>query len=320
MSEPIDAPVIDFGSHLHSERVTEAPAPSDQLDDVRDDPDRLLEWFEKGGVDRVVLSQGRFVGETDVETAASVNDDLLDVVDAHEEYYGLASIPVGAGGEAAATEFERCLDAGYNGGYTWTSVAGQDLTDAVFEPILEVADRTGAPILVHPTPSTLLLQDYPGEHVLEPVYQINHAIGREARMCGSILKVVNAGILDQYPNLNLVYHHHGGNIASMMGRIDLRLTRGQADGGGLKTFEAFKEQLEERVYIDTSGYFAYSSPLRTALEQFPASNILLATDVPAEPKTPADLAEYVTTVTDVAPRSEARKILGQNALDIMVNV
>ena len=308
-------PVVDFGAHFLAESVERVDEPADdRVGSVSADPDRYLEWFRRGGVDRVVLSQPWYMGHDDLEATTAHNDFLLEVVDAVDEFYGLASVPVGAGAEAAAEEFERCLAAGYNGGGVSTTVGGAQITDPVFEPTLEVADRTGAPVMVHPIPSRKL---EPEEHVLEPVYQNNHAFGREALLCASISRAIHGGLLDRYPGVNLVFHHYGGNIASMMGRVDLRLTRHEGD---VKPFEAFKDQLEERVYIDTSGYYAYPTPLRAALEQFPASNVLLGTDAPAEPKTPAELNEYVTTIEDAAPRAEAAAMLGGNALDLMVNV
>lgn len=310
-----DTPVIDFGSHFLAEEIATADQPeSDRVEAVSSDPEAYLRWFNRGGVDRVVLSHPSYMGHDDLRETVAVNDRLERLMTDIEAYYALAAIPVGAGAEEAAAEFDRCLSAGFNGGGVSTTVGGRPLTDPVFEPVWEVADRTGAPVMVHPTPARKLTGD---EHVLEPVFQNNHAFGREARLCGSISRVIHTGLLERYPNLTLVFHHYGGNIASMMGRVDLRLHRHE---GETKPFEAFKAQLEDRIYVDTSGYFAYTTPLRAALEQFPASNVLLATDAPAEPKTPAELAEYVETIGDVAPRSAARRMLGGNALELMVNV
>jgi predicted TIM-barrel fold metal-dependent hydrolase len=323
MTNANETPVVDFGSHFHVEEMEPVDGPSDHVDDVDTDPERFLEWFKKGGVDNVVLSETYKVGVDDIETGRQFNDELLDVVNEFEDYYGLATIPVGAGGEPAAAEFERCLDAGFNGGFIWSTIEGKDFTNQIFEPVWEVADAYGAPILVHPTSTSILKRDYPDEHVLEPVYNINHAFGREALMCGSISKVINSGLLEEYPDMKLVYHHYGGNIASHIGRVQLRQTRSTQDEeeyeGTTVSWPEYKDQLENRIYIDTSGHHTHSGPLRMALEQFPASNILLGTDASSEPKTPAELNRHITNVRDAAPREEARQILGQNALDIMIN-
>lgn len=332
MVDDTTAPVIDFSAHLYAENISQESY-SDNVDEISTDPEQYLKWFKKGGVDKAVLSQPYYMGYENVEETVEANDDLLSVIREFDDFLGLAAVPLGAGGEAAATEFERCLDEGYNGGGISTTVGKKDLLDSEFEPVWEVADRTGAPLLVHPTSTRRLQAD---EHVLERLYQLNHTFGREAQLCGSISKVIHSGLLDKYQNLNLVYHHLGGNIACMMGRIDLRLHRNPPDavtgetmegifGGSIntgetKSFEEYKNQLEQRIFIDTAGYYMYHTPFQAAVEQFPASNILFGTDAAAEPKTPGDLQKFLSTIDDVAPLSHSRKILSHNAADLLVNI
>jgi len=74
------------------------------------------------------------------------------------------------------------------------------------------------------------------------------------------------GILDDYPDLDLVFHHLGGNIASMMGCAHLHLDIGRWLGQEhVKPFEEFRTQLEERIYLDSAGFFGYHAPVRTTL-------------------------------------------------------
>lgn len=326
MARTGETPVIDFGAIFRITQMSEGDEPySDHVSEIRYNPDHFLKWFNRGGVDRAVLSDPGYMGHHDTDETASVNDDLLDLLNTFDEFYGLAAVPVRAGGGEAAAEFERSLDNGFNGGAITTTAKGRDMTDPIYEPVFEVANRTGAPLLVHPSDHSYLDEYEPDGYVLTGKYQTNHMFGREARMCGSIMKVINAGVLDKYENLNLVYHHHGGNIASMMGRIELRMQRRSGEymkgrSKETKPFEEIKDQMEARLYIDTSGYFGYNAPTRTALEQLPASNIVFGTDAPAEQDTPGDLEDYVGTIADVAPRTETRQILGQNALDLMVNL
>lgn len=323
MSEVVDTTVVDFSAHYTEEGHTggTAQVQSDtattvtedtSVDDVSNDPELYLEWLQMGGVDKVVLSHPLYMAHDVLEETEGRNDEIGELLQSYEDYYGLASIPVGIGREAAAAEFERCMDKGFNAAGVTVTADGNHFTDEIYEPVWEVADRTGAPIMVHPTPSRKL---DPGEHVLEPVKENNHTFGRESRLCGSINRVVQSELLESYPDLNLVYHHFGGNIASMMGRIDLRLHR----TAETISFDQFKERLEDRIYLDTSGYHSYSTPLRNALEQFPTSNILLGTDSPVEAKTMGELQEYLTTIEEAVPRSEAKQMLGENALDLLVN-
>lgn len=318
-----ETPVIDFGAHLDASeqfvRMGEERARlNDQLGEKHHDPDRLLEWLEAGGIDGAALSQPYFIGHGDAEATADSNDDLLDVVDAYDTFYGLAALPVAAGGEAAAAELERCLEGGFHGGAVESMSGGIQLVDRAFEPVLEAADRTGAPLFVHPK-----LDDSLGTGAFDDSYRHNAIYGREFAQIDSISKVVHEGVLDRYPDLNLVYHHMGGNIASMLGRARLQLLGrwpGRPDERELKRYPEFKYQLQDRIYVDTSGFFGAHAPLRATLEAFPTDKVLFGTDAPYEPRTPEELGELVGVVEQFTAESDAARILGGNALDVLVNV
>jgi len=326
-----DAPVIDFGAHMHPEAVISDRRKNRPFAELTGDlewnPETRVEWMADSDVDEAVLSAPDPMGTADHEMARRSNDALLEVVREYDCFYGLASLPVAAGGETAAEEFERCLDAGFHGGALETKTDGIELVDEEVEPVLEVADRTGAPVMVHPKIDESLHPEALDSHRLNAIF------GREVGLAESISKVIHNGILDRYPDLDLVYHHTGGNIAGMMGRIHLELDEGrwpegdthvyldeEHEGGRVKYFSEFKEQLEDRIFIDTSGFFGYHEPLRASLEELPATQILFGTDAPYEPRTPEELDDMVETVRDLAPRQTERRILGTNCLDILVNV
>lgn len=315
--------VIDFGAHLDaSNRMAEFGEERRRLDrrigEKHQDPERLRDWLDAGGVDRAVLSQPFFIGHDDPDETRDSNDDLWAVVDAYDEFYGLAALPVAGGGAEAAAEFERCLDVGYHGGAVETMSGGIELIDEEFEPVLELADRTGAPLFVHPK-----LDDSLGRGAFDDAYRHNAIYGREFALIDSISKVIHEGVLDRFPGVNFVYHHLGGNIASMLGRARLQLDDrwpGRPTQRDLKLYPEFKHQLQDRIYVDTSGFFGAHAPFRATLEEFPVSRILFGTDAPYEPRTPAELAEMVETVEDFTAESDSARILGENALDVMINV
>lgn len=308
--------VVDFGAHFH----TDPPDAFDELHDIigpiATDANAYAEWFDQGGYDAAVLSQPYFLGHDDIELTAEANDELRLIVDDFNEFYGLAAIPTAAGGEAAAAEFERCLEAGYHGGALAALPNGIELTDDELDPVFEVADRTGAPIQVHPTSNARLSTD-----LFEREHQHNIAIAREAVLCKSISAVVHDGVLDRYPDLNLVYHHLGGNVGAMMGRLHLRLDPGRwSKSSESKPFEEFKAQLESRIFVDTSGYFTYESSIQAALEELSPSQVLLGTDAPFEPRTGEELQRFVDIVDGLTDEDDGQKVLGGNALDLLVNV
>lgn len=308
--------VVDFGAHFH----TDPPDAFDELHDIigpiATDVEAYADWFADGGYDAAALSQPYFLGHDDAEATAAANDELRSVVDGYDEFYTLGAIPTAAGGQAAAAEFERCLDEGDNGGALAVLSNGIELTDVELDPVFEVADRTGAPIQVHPTSNARLSTD-----LFERDHHHNIAIAREAVLCKSISAVVQEGVLDRYPDLDLVYHHLGGNVGAMMGRLHLRLDPGRwSKSSDSKPFEEFKSQLADRIYVDTSGYFAYESAIGAALDELSPSQVLLGTDAPYEPRTAEELRRFVDVVGDLADDEDGRKVLGGNAMDLLVNV
>lgn len=313
-----DFPIVDFGGHIVLPgHVPDFMKPLDEVcGPIHNDPDLVAERYADAGLDGVVLSQPPLMGSADVDAVRAANDALAEVVRRYDQFYSLAILPTAAGGKVAAEEFERCLEAGYNGGTIETESGGVELDDEAVEPIFDVAETHGAPLLVHPK-----IDDSLHEDVLDDTYRLNAIFGREAALSESIFRVVHRGVLDDHPDLNLVFHHLGGNIASMLGRAHLHLDVGRWPGQeSIKPFEAFKAQLEERVYVDTSGFWGYHAPMRAAHEEFPASQILFGTDAPYEPRSVAELARHATVVMDVASDTDAAAILGGNALDLLVNV
>jgi predicted TIM-barrel fold metal-dependent hydrolase len=311
--------IVDFAAHFHPESVFPEPMVTSGLADrvgpALRDPDALDAIYERAGYDRAVLSQPFYMGRSDVGRVAEANDALLDVVERYERFLGLAAIPVGAGGAAAAAEFERCLDRGYHGGGLETRTNGIELIDAELEPVFDVAASRDAPVFVHPK-----LDDSLSPDALDDSYLMNAIFGREAALCESVCKVILAGVLEDHPGLDLVYHHTGGNVASMLGRVDLHLRPDWWPGmDHMPSREAFDRGLK-RIYVDTAGFAAYPEPVAAALEQFPSSNVLLGTDCPFEARSGEDVAAFAATVEDVAGPDAVDGVLGGNALDLLLNV
>lgn len=317
-----DSPlVVDFGAHVNLnppeggifEYIEETVG-----EPVHSDIDSLLELYEDGDVDRAVLSQTHYMGHEDAKETAAANDELLDAIGDHDELYGLASLPTAAGGDAAAAEFERCLDNGFNGAAIANRSDGIEIIDEEVEPILEVADRTGAPLLVHP-----IINDSLGSpDVLSDDWRLNAIFGREMALCESLCKAVHEGVLDRHPNLDLVYHHTGGNIASMLGRVELQLDPARwpdRSDRNLKSYDEFKSQLDERVYFDLSGHDGHHGTFSTTVEELPASQLMYGTDFPYETRRPETFRKIVDAVENVAP-ADADQILGENAMDLLINV
>lgn len=271
------------------------------------DPKTVIKELKEAGIDAMAFTNNSYLSHDDVEETATSNDAVLESVQRYDEFYGIAALPIEAGGDEAAAEFERSIDMGLQGAGLNKQEVG--LTDSEMEPVLEVADRTGAPLFFH-------IQKLPSVE-----YRFNAIFGRERAQMESISKVIHEGIYDRYPNLKIVWHHLGGNLAAMLGRLHLHADPGRwPNQENMKSFTEFKADLEERVYVDTSGYFGYTAPIRIALEELPSTQILFGTDYPWEPRSSKELTVMVNAIKDSGNNRDVERILGQNALDLMVNV
>lgn len=316
-----DCPIVDFGAHLYPENavpksyVRNNPLAS-KIGAALTDPAVVAKRYAKSHIDAAVLSQPYYMGHHDPDCVSRANDTLLKIIEEYDQFYGLAAVPQSDDPEANAQELSRSLENGYNGGAIQIPAQGHRIIDSELEPVFEVANQTRAPILVHPK-----LTDSIHPDVLDDRYLLNAVFGRETSLAASLFSAINAGIFEQYQDLTLIFHHYGGNIAGLIGRI-----RGLLDDGRwpdrqehVLSYEAFRTTLEKRVYIDTSGFFGTSMPFQVATEVFPPSQILLATDHPYECRSPAELNDYVRAITEHAPWNNSRRIAGRNALDLLEN-
>lgn len=312
-------PIIDFGAHLKADQGPPEQYTSrslEMLGDIVFEPSVVKEFYDQSLVDRAVLSNPHWMGHSDAEATAEANDAMAEVTSEYEMFYGLASLPMNAGGDAAAAEFERSLDIGLNGGAVEARTDGVELVNEAYEPVFEVAVANDAPIFVHPK-----LRDSLGvSGILDDAYKLTGIFGREVGLCESICKVIHTGVYDRYPDLTLVFHHSGGNIASFLGRARTYLDKPRWTWGEkAKDWPEFRADFDN-VYIDSSGYFDYPAPFRTALEELPSTNIVLGTDVPYEPRESSELDDRVVMMREVASDEDAERVLSTNALDILVNV
>jgi predicted TIM-barrel fold metal-dependent hydrolase len=264
----------------------------------------------------VTLCREDIIGSDDLKRVQKENDAMLSLADKRDCVYTLAAIPTQAGAQEAAEELERCIQAGHNGGVVETKSGDTEIHHNKLEPTLATADRLGAPLMVHPKIDNSLHSD-----ILSDEWRLNAVFGREFALCESVFKTVHSGVLDKYPDLNLIFHHLGGNISAMFGRI-----RGDHIGDRwpttdrLKSYESFRDQLTDRVYLDTAGFYGDSSAFQAASRVFPPSNILFATDFPYETRTSEDFKNIISTINDTYSKKETKKILGGTARSLMVNL
>ena len=213
------------------------------------------------------------------------------------------------GGKEAFAELARCQDELGFHGVVICSEFNMKLDDPALDPFWEECQRRGLYVFVHPA----LKLDHPEPY---DAYDMARSIGREFSMALSVIRLINGGVLDRFPALNVQIAHLGGGIASVLGRVrsyqDKAFwgTAGNARHGALPE-KPLDHYIGERLVFDTAGFCGAISSINSSLVELPAKRIVFATDYPQEIRERAAVKKFVDELRALGPDGEA--ILGGNS-------
>jgi len=115
--------------------------------------------------------------------------------------------------DRALGELERASRLpGMRGVYLGTNIAGHDLDDPLFEPILARIETLDLPIFLHPVGTMT------GER-LRPFFLAN-LLGNPVDTAVAACHLIFGGVLDRHPKLQICLPHAGGVLPILIGRID----------------------------------------------------------------------------------------------------
>jgi 6-methylsalicylate decarboxylase len=188
--------------------------------------DGALAWMDAAGIERALLSaaaRGFGKGDPDevVEFAAAAHDDLLALRDRHPERFGvLAPLPLPAL-DRALEHAERALRRdGVDGITLLTQYDGHYVGEPAWDDLLELLDREGALVHLHPTaPACVPLRDLLGPHLLEYTFDTTRVA----------VLLATRRAFTRYPRIRWVFAHGGGTLPYVAGRLDD--PPGTVDGG-----------------------------------------------------------------------------------------
>jgi len=217
----------------------------------------------------------------------------------------LAALPITETDEMLA-EARRAADVGAVGLSLPTNRMGTYPDGQALHPFFAEVERMGLPVFFHPTTQTPFGHGELRHPLITPVFQYAF----DTTLC--LAKVVDAGLLDMYPKLKLVFASFGGAMPFFAGRYD-RTYRMLLGRGIVKDAGADPGEILRKVYVDTSGT---DSPaiLRLALEVFGEDRVLWGSDFPAN----RDILASINAVCDLGIGGPAvEKIMGGN-LDSLI--
>ncbi len=211
----------------------------------------------------------------------------------------LGSVPMQAGGAAAAEELEYAMKTlGLKGVEVLAHVGDQELSHASFEPFWAKAEELGAVVFIHPGGFT------------EPrrfgQFYFSNVIGNPLDTTMALHHLIFDGVLERYPDLKILAAHGGGYLPAYSGRIDHAWgARSDAHGHLPKPPSHYLK----KIYLDAIVFTP--DQLYALVSLFGVEKILLGTDYPY------DMGEYdpighVASVTAFSDTDRAA-IAGGNA-------
>jgi aminocarboxymuconate-semialdehyde decarboxylase len=115
--------------------------------------------------------------------------------------------------DRALSELERASKLpGMRGVYLGTNIAGHDLDDPLFEPILARIEALDLPVFLHPVETI-------GGERLKPFF-LSNLVGNPVDTAVAACHLIFGGVLDRHLKLQICLPHAGGVLPILIGRID----------------------------------------------------------------------------------------------------
>ncbi len=287
-------------------RILARKQDSDRARNLSDLALRLRDFAEMG-LDAQVISpapgQCYYDVPPDIGIKASrmVNDGVAEIKAAggHHIPAAMGSVPLGAGGEAAAAELEYAVNSlGLKGVEVLAHVGDNELSDPSLEAFWAKAEALGAIVFIHPAGFT--------EARRLGKYYFSNVIGNPLDTTMALHYLIFDGVLERYPGLKIIASHGGGFLPSYSGRIDHAWGARTDARGSLPHPPSF---YLKKIYLDTIVFTP--DQLAYLARTFGVEKILLGTDYPY------DMGEYdpLGHIASVPTFSDAERaaIAGGNA-------
>ncbi|MDP2357213.1 MAG: amidohydrolase family protein [Beijerinckiaceae bacterium] len=214
--------------------------------------------------------------------------------------------------DGALAEIERAItQLGARGVQIFTNVAGKPLDLPEYEPVFAAMARHDLPIWLHPA-RTSDMTDYAGEE--KSRFEMWWCFGWPYETSVAMARIVFSGLLDRYPDLNIITHHCGGMIPYFDGRVGPGLdvlggrTLDEDYSNVLPSLKRPHLEYFRRFYGDTA-MFGASTGLHSGLKFFGADHVVFSTDSPFAP-----IKETIAALGDLGlSPSDMEKITAGNA-------
>ena len=327
-------PVIDLHAHVTPERYKKAIKSTGYwygLDDRAGELDRggfsepletRLEEMDRFGVDMQLVTPtvGFYQYENSVEVTKMIHRECTEEI---EEMYtehpnrflGMGMVPM-QDPPTAIAELERLMGRGFKGIILNDHVAGVTYDDPRFLDFFAAAQDLGALLFFHQGGETITT-------ARNPRYKLPNAVGNLTERTMLFATLVFGGVLDKYPDLDILLGHGGGYAPYGVARMDkvAGALAGDFDGEMNPPFgpdDGFANEKPPSEYLDRFYYdcCTYSGPvLRFLIDTVGIERVVLGTDYPA-PMFLYDPVNWVRGLTELS-EDEKEAILVKNSNELL---
>jgi predicted TIM-barrel fold metal-dependent hydrolase len=244
--------------------------------------DKRIADMDAAGIDMQIVSitaPGLEQSETAeaIELAAETNDFVAGAIKKHPTRFGgFAALPTSAPDKAAAELERRVRQQKFAGAVINGHNRGRYLDDKFYWPILECAEKLGAPIYLHPTrpPQPVIEASFGGFAPMVTEMFAGPGWGWHIETAVHVIRLILGGVFDRFPNLQIVIGHQGEGLASMFQRLDIMAPE------ITKLKRPVTAYLRENVHYTFSGFNFPATFLSLLLELGGVDRIMFSVDHP----------------------------------------
>lgn len=257
--------------------------------------DERVEGMDMAGVDYTV-PYAPSTWERSMDDCKTVNDYMGAAIKKYpKRIVGVAHIPL-PGDQAALDELKRCvLELGMKAAHMDSSLKDIGMDSKELFPFYSEVCRLDIPVLVHP--------GAPTGYGLCRDFDLQRLIGREFDLMLGVTRLIYGGVLDEFPDLKLVFSHLGGGISGLKARLKAVQPWVVHTDKMKRPFDAYFS----KIYFDTAGFPMSSEELKCAMINIGPDQILFGSDYPADYITYDDVKKFKDMVLAV-PMAERDRL------------
>jgi hypothetical protein len=185
--------------------------------------------MDEAGIDMQIVSlmspgTDQLEANEAIALATEANDFVADAIKKFPNRFGgFATLPTVAPDNAAHELERRVKSQNFAGAVINDHNRGRYLDDKFFWPILECAEKLGAPIYLHPTmpPKAVIDASFGGFSPVVTQMFAGPGWGWHIETAVHVLRMILGGVFDRLPGLQIVIGHMGEGLVGMFQRVDV---------------------------------------------------------------------------------------------------